>query len=131
MNKLLLGAASATLACMSLSQLVLADEPQADVTVRASRQVHTSAGTSESGLPLTRVSLSYQVAYGDLNLASAAGAATLEKRVNDAAVAACREVGRQAPGSTPDDAACSRQAAERAMATVHQLIAAAKAAPAH
>ena len=52
----------------------------------------------------------------------------LEKRVNDAAQTACKELGRQYPIATPSDAECAKTAAEKAMVKVHELVAAAKAA---
>ena len=70
--------------------------------------------------------LSYGVSAGDLDLKSDSGAAALEKRVNDAAVALCEEMGRQYPDSTPDDATCAKQASKRAMAQVRALTAKAR-----
>jgi UrcA family protein len=70
--------------------------------------------------------LSYGVNAGDLDLKSDSGAAALEKRVNDAALSLCQEIGRQYPDSAPDDATCARQAFKRAMSQVRALTAKAR-----
>jgi UrcA family protein len=65
--------------------------------------------------------LSYGVNASDLDLKLDSGMAALEKRVNDAALALCQEIGRQYPESAPDDATCAKQAAKRTMAQVRAL----------
>jgi len=60
-----------------------------------------------------------------LDLATQAGAAELEKRVHNAATAACEELGRKYSDATPSDAACAKAAADAAMVKVHELEAAA------
>lgn len=67
--------------------------------------------------------LSYGVNARDLDLRLGSGMATLEKRVNDAALALCQEIGRQYPESAPNDATCAKQAAKRTMAQVRTLTA--------
>jgi len=101
-----------------------------EVTVQATRAVTTKlVGRTSSGIPIEEVSLSYRVSAADLDLASAAGAQQLEKRVNDAALAACKEIGRQYPTATPSDSECAKAAAKQAMDKAHELIhAASKAA---
>jgi len=60
-----------------------------------------------------------------LDLASHVGALELEKRVHDAAMAACKEIGKQYPNATPSEDACAKAAADKAMVRAHELEAAA------
>ena len=100
-----------------------------EVTVQATRNVSTKlVGTTSSGIPIREVSLSYGVSTSGLDLATVAGAEELDKRINDAALAACQEVGRQYPKSTPGDAECAQAAAKKAMVTAHELVHAANKA---
>jgi UrcA family protein len=100
------------------------------VTVTVSRSVETRVGTNYSGLPIKDVSLSYAVNLKDIDLASTAGAGELDKRVNDAARAACKDISRLYPISKPDDTACAKAAVDRAMPRIRELVAAARAQPA-
>ena len=79
-----------------------------------------SVGRSTIGADIREVSLSYRVNAADLDLASSAGKAELEKRVKAAASAACKELDRLAFGNptSPDDATCVKKAVDAAMATV-------------
>ena len=91
------------------------------VTVTGSRAVpEKSVGTSTVGADIREVSLSYKVNAADLDLASSAGEAELEKRVKAAASAACKELDRLAFGdpTSPDDATCVKKAVDKAMATL-------------
>jgi len=100
-----------------------------EVTVQATRNVSTKlVGSTSSGIPIKEVSLSYGVSTAGLDLATVAGAEELDKRINDAALAACKEVGRQYPKSTPGDAECTEAAAKKAMVTAHELVHAANKA---
>jgi UrcA family protein len=99
-----------------------------EVTVQATRNVSTKLVGSSSGIPIKEVSLSYGVSTAGLDLATVAGAEELDKRINDAALAACKEVGRQYPKSTPGDAECTEAAAKKAMVTAHELVHAANKA---
>ena len=73
-----------------------------EVKVEAFRSVGTkAAGRSVSGVPILDLSLSYGVSLADLDLSTASGARTAEERVNRAAQAACKEIGRQYPNATP------------------------------
>jgi UrcA family protein len=101
----------------------------AEVTVQATRNVSTKlVGKTSSGIPIQEVSFSYGVSTAGLDLATVAGAEELDKRINDAALAACQEVGRQYPKSTPTDAECAQAAAKKAMVTAHELVHAANKA---
>jgi UrcA family protein len=108
-----------------------AGQPVEEITVQASRALNTEiVGRTSSGIPVRDVSLSYRVSLEGLDLASDAGVAELEKRVNDVAEAGCREIGRLYPIATPSDAQCAKAAADKAMVTVRELVAAAREAPA-
>jgi hypothetical protein len=49
----------------------------------------------------------------------------LQKRVKDAAVTACKEIGRPYPNSMPSDADCAKTASDKAMTKVNAIVAAA------
>jgi hypothetical protein len=53
----------------------------------------------------------------------------LQKRVADAARAACKELSRQYPDSTPNDADCEKTATAKAMVHVNEMLAAAAKKP--
>lgn len=96
------------------------------VTVQGTRVPSTKTiGHGTTGIPIEEVSLSYAVSTAGLDLVSHAGALALEKRLQDAATAVCRELGKQYPDSTPNDADCAKAAAGKALARAHELEAAA------
>ena len=100
------------------------------ITVQATRMITTkTVGRTPSGVPIVDVSLSYGVSVAGLDLGSSKGAAELEKRIHDAARAACREIGRQYPDASPGDTECARVAADKAMVKARELIAAAQKTP--
>lgn len=103
-----------------------------EITIVGSRTVKTKveSGTMTGGPLYKSFSLTYGVSIAGLDLTSSAGAAELEKRVDDSALAVCQEIGRQYPESTPDDTKCAKLAAKKTMVKAHAMIAAArKAAP--
>ncbi len=104
---------------------VLVAQQVPEVTVQASRVVEKQAGRTASGVPILDVSLSYGVSYAGLDLVTNAGVMELEKRVNAAAVQACKELSKQYPISAQSDADCAKAAADKAMVKVHELAAAA------
>ena len=53
----------------------------------------------------------------------------MQRRVNDAAKAACKEIGHQYPDATPSDAECAKVAADKAMVRVRELLASAHKVP--
>lgn len=97
-----------------------------EVTVQGTGilNVKTVAKTA-SGVPIVDVSLSYGVSTAGLDLASHVGATELEKRVHEAARAACKEISKQYPDATPSEADCAKAAADKAMVRVQELEAAA------
>jgi len=124
MSKRLTTVAVGLLAGVSLSAVVAQD--MGEVNVQASRVVKKVIGTTSSGVPIEDISLSYGVSTGGLDLSTAAGAAELQKRVGNAATAACKELGRQYPNSSTSDAECVKKAIDKAMIRVNELVAAAK-----
>ncbi len=92
-----------------------------EVTVTSTRAVEKTVGRSASGIPIVDVSLSYGVSAKGLDLTSSNGRAEFEKRVSDAAMEACQELGKRYPGSTPTDAQCAKAATDKAMAQVRQV----------
>jgi len=91
------------------------------VTVTSTRAVEKTAGKTYSGVPIVDVSLTYGVSAKGLDLTSSNGRAEFEKRVSDAAMEACQELGKRYPGSTPTDAQCAKAATEKAMPQIHQI----------
>jgi UrcA family protein len=97
-----------------------------EITVQGTRSLTTKeVGQTTTGVTVIRISLSYDVGVAGMDLASSAGAVELEKRINDAAMAACKEITRQYPNAAPSDADCAKVAAAKAMAKAHELEAAA------
>jgi UrcA family protein len=125
MSKRLITVAVALLAGVSVNAVVIAQE-MGEVTVQASRVVKKVIGRTSSGVPIEDISLSYGVSTTGLDLSSSAGAAELKKRVTEAANTACKELGRQYPEATTTDAECVKNATDKAMVKVNDLIAAAK-----
>ena len=124
MNKTLvsfaLGLLAANVGGMALAQ------GTPEVTVEASRIVKKPLRRTSTGTWINSLTLQYRVSYQDLDLTIPAGAAELEKRVKEAARDACQEIGREYPESQPNDAQCAQEAADDAMVTVRQLVAAAQ-----
>lgn len=80
--------------------------------------------------PIEVVSVNRSVSFADLDLTKDADAATLGKRINDAAADACRVLDQRYPKKTyipvsPNDD-CAANAAGNAMKIANQVIAAAK-----
>ena len=96
------------------------------VTVEAVREI--VVGKSPIGAPIKELTIRSRVSYADLDLTTAAGAATLEKRVRDTATSSCKEIKVDVPveGWTIDR--CVREATDDAMVQVNKAIADAKAA---
>jgi len=100
-----------------------------EVTVQATRAVNTKiVGHSSAGVPITALSLSYGVSLAGLNLATNSGAVEAQQRINDAALAACKELGRQYPDASPGDMECAKAAASKSMSALHELVVAAEKA---
>lgn len=94
-----------------------------EVTVQAKRQITaTVTGRTASGVPITSYSISYGVKTADLDLTNPKGSDELMQRINDAALAACKEIGRQYPDAQPSDAECAKAAAKPAIDKAHAMI---------
>ena len=127
MNKILLAIGIGVAASISLGGIAVAQELQEIVVTGKGEVAVTPAGRTTTGVPIVDMSISYGVSYAGLDLASAAGAAEIEKRVNDAAREACREISARRPLQqfTTSEAQCVRAAVDKAMVRVHELVAAA------
>lgn len=120
----LIAAASALAADIAVAQNI------EEITVQGTRNLKTQVVDRTHNIPIVDVSLGYGVSTAGLDLASAAGVAELDKRVRGAALAACKEIGRQYPDSTPSDEVCAKTAADKAMVKVREASAAASKGPA-
>jgi UrcA family protein len=124
MKEVIIRAAGA-LAAVAAAGIVVAqgspDVPMPEVTVESSRMATTTIDRSSSGVPIVKVSYSYTVSAQGLDIASHIGALAFEARVKDAALAACKQIGKQYPDSTPADAQCAQEATAKAMVQVRQL----------
>ncbi|HXY96855.1 MAG TPA: UrcA family protein [Steroidobacteraceae bacterium] len=122
MSKKMFVIAAGTVAAAVIGGDVLAQNvPMPEVTVESHRVVATTIGRTSSGIPIVDVSLGYTVSAQGLDIGTAIGARAFEARVSDAAKAACQELGKRYPSSTPSDTECARAATDKAMVKVHQL----------
>jgi UrcA family protein len=120
--------AALTAALMLLSGTALA-QGSPEVKVQATRDVNAKVvDHSLTGLPILDLSLTYGVSLAGLDLSTNSGANEAAKRVSDAALAACKEIGRQYKEATPSEAECARAASDKAMMQVHELVASAEKA---
>lgn len=125
MNKMLLGMSMGLAASISLECLAATQTLEEIVVVGTRHVTETPVGTSASGVPIVDVSFGYGVSYDGLDLASAAGAAELEGRVNTMAKEACKEIAAQRPTwkFTTSEEECTKTAADKAMVKVRALVA--------
>ena len=125
MTKILIRVAVGLAAVTAFSATVMAQD-MGSVTVLAKRAVvEKRVGTTASGIPIVDVSLSYGVSAKGIDLKSHAGVMELQKRVNDAAMQACKELDRQYPDTASSATDCAKNAAAPALAKVNDLAAAA------
>jgi UrcA family protein len=96
-----------------------------EITVQGTRGMDVKTAHSPGGVDLQDITMSYAVSLSGLDLALHADVMTLDKRVHDAALAACKEIGQHYPSSKPNDADCAKIAADKAMVKVNELVAAA------
>lgn len=115
------GGAVAIAAGVVGGQVLAQNVAMPEVVVESHRAVATTIGKTSSGIPIVDVSLGYTVSSQGLDIGTAIGARAFEARVKDAARAACEELGKRYPNSTPSDTDCARSAADKAMVKVHQL----------
>lgn len=97
-----------------------------EITVTAGR-VNAKPTVSLGGwprAPVNQITLSYAISVTGHDLSTSVGVADLKKLVQDTAIDVCKEIGRQYPDSTPNDAACAKAAAAKALVKVDELVAA-------
>jgi UrcA family protein len=95
------------------------------VTVEAVREI--IVGKSPIGAPIKELSIRSRVAYNDLDLTTAEGAAALQKRVADTAKSTCKEIKIDIPAEGSSVEQCVKDALAGAQPQVDKAIAAAKA----
>jgi UrcA family protein len=96
------------------------------ITVQASQKVKTKqVGVSYTGIPIEQIQLTRRVGYGDLDLASSAGKAALDKRIKDTAKAACEQLSTLYPLEqwTTDNQTCIADAIDAAMTQKETILA--------
>lgn len=96
------------------------------VTVEAVREI--IVGKSPIGAPIKELSIRSRVTFADLDLTTAAGAAALQKRVDDTAQSTCKEIKVDVPAEGSSVEKCVKDALAGAQPQIDQAIAAAKAA---
>lgn len=89
-----------------------------EIVVTGRRIITRTVSRTPVGATLNEMTLSYRIRYDDLDLHTGAGRSELERRVGDAALAACKEIGRVYPLAEPNDAECARLSRARAMEEV-------------
>lgn len=79
-----------------------------------------------TGAPIEDVAITARIRFSDLDLASGAGVATLNKRIRDFANGACKHLEIDYPVGTPEWMVCMKTAIEEAQPQVQAAIAAAR-----
>jgi|SRR5580692_5803513 UrcA family protein len=97
MNKILLGIGIGMAVSISAGSIAVAQDVQEIVVTARGDVAVKPAGKSATGVPIVDMSVSYGVSYAGLDLASTAGAAELEKRVNQAAKEGCKDISAKRP----------------------------------
>jgi UrcA family protein len=96
------------------------------VTVEAVREI--IVGKSAIGAPIKELSIRSRVSFADLDLATADGAAALQKRVEDTAKSTCKEIKVDVPAEGSSVEKCIKDALAGAQPQIDKAIAEAKAA---
>lgn len=106
------------------------DPPQEQVTVQGQMIVRNHKGSSAQleagGFGHDVLTLSHQVSYSDLDLASPADVVELRERVGDAAKQICERLNDMAPPEPSTSSQCMHVAVKGAMKQVHAAVAAAR-----
>jgi UrcA family protein len=127
MNTVLSRVAAGASAAVFMVSGIAAAQNGKEVKIQAERVINEKViAHITGGGKIIELTLSYPVSFADLDITSVTGAAELEKRVKDAARAACEEIGSKYPGATPSDAVCAQKAAAKARGEVRKMVAAAK-----
>ena len=118
--------ASGLASSIALADTSTAGAAMGDITVSATRVPKiTKSGWPKE--PVSAITLSYSVNPSSFDLTTAAGQAAIEKAVNDTALEVCKDIDKQYPGTTTDEATCVKGAVSKAMVQVHELTIVAKA----
>ena len=98
-----------------------------EIVVEAPRVETMPATAQTGGAQVNLISIRYRVAYADLDLATHSGALALQKRIDDTAAKACKEIDKLYPiGAPSSDKDCVKAAKSSAAAKVTEAIAAAE-----
>ena len=117
-------AAGASVAVFMVGAIAVAQNAK-EVNIQAQRVINEKViAHITGGGKIIELTLSYPVNFSDLDITSTSGARELEKRVQEAARAACAEIGSKYPHATPSDAVCAQKAAAKAMSEVLKIVAA-------
>jgi len=98
-------------------------QDQEVIVVVAPREMVKTVGRSTIGAPIKEVSLSLTVSYAGLDLAKPSDYAELEKRINDAAAEACKQLDQMYP-LMEEDKTCATKAADGGMTELKAIVAA-------
>ena len=128
MKKIVVTMGFTALAAFLASNILAADNKPAEVRIETSRIVKTDGGVGVSGARRKVFSLAYEVSLDDIDVTTKDGLDTATKRINTAAMGACKEIAKEAPEANPSDEACARDASKRALKELNAAIAASKSA---
>ncbi|MDE2052395.1 MAG: UrcA family protein [Gammaproteobacteria bacterium] len=103
----------------------LADELPT-ITIGAAVTTKTTIGHSSSGIPMEQVTITHRVSYADLDLATQAGAAELQRRVKETARAACKQLDELYPLEVKNASECTKMSVAQASTQVEKAIAASR-----
>lgn len=111
-----------------LGGLLVASAPvfaqdQEVITVVAPREMVKTVGRSTIGAPIQEVSLSLTVSYAGLDLTKKSDYTEVEKRINDTAVEACKQLDKMYPLMEADKS-CVTKAADGGMTQLKAIVAA-------
>jgi UrcA family protein len=107
------------------AQQVRVGEPMFELVVVAPRLVRHEVGRTNSGSPVELVYLTRRVSYADLDLKVHANVLELEKRIEQTAREACKQLETLFPLSAADTPDCVGDAVDAAMKDARIAIAAA------
>ncbi len=96
------------------------------ITIGAGVTTRTVVGRNAMGTPIEQVTITHRVSYADLDLATRAGAAELERRVKETARTACRQLDDLYPAEMRNARECAKTAIAQASPQVQSAIAAAR-----
>lgn len=91
------------------------------ITVVAPRAIVKTVGRSTIGAPIEEVSLSLMVSYAGLDLTNPSDYAEVQKRINDTAAEACKQLDQMYPLEEPDKG-CAAKAADTGMTELKAIV---------